>query len=348
MKEKIAEILAKYPAFEKLPEKVLAKLGVTPEAIADGKAALAEKLNTVAPGHTAEAQYGSLAWNIVGKNAIRKWHSSLAPLVGAFSTDISGDAVLPDDSDVHPKITVNVVDADANAAAINPTNLDALDGGSSTGVEVTLDIIAAGCKVPAAAVMDGHRADEMVLACIEACRKKVMAYVLGKLVETDVKNTDGTAIAAPATQAVANIENGWGAGYVNRHLSEAIDADGLTLLVNRPYYAGLKPENNDTLSLNQLDLDGVHKVSDLTPLGSNIIGLLAAKNCMAVGMRAPFIYSDAYSSIVQLSDGETQLPLTLVQYFKPGEMCMRVAVLTAVGAKRVNGAGALLLTTAAS
>lgn len=344
MKEKIAEVLAKYPVIEQAPAPMLAKLGITPSALAEAKAAVEAKVTEVAPGQTAAATYGSLAWNVVGKNAIRKWHSSLAPLVGAFSTDISGDTVMTDDPNAHPRVTVNVVDASADAAAINPDNLDELDGGSSTGVEVTLDIVAAGCSIPASAIMDGHRADEMVLACVESCRKKAMAYVLGKLVEAEVKNTDGTAIAAPATKAVANIEQGWGAGYVNRHLSEAIDADGVSLLVNRAYYAGLKPEDNDSLSLNQLDVEGVHKVSDLSPLGSNVIGLLASKNCMAVGMRAPFVWNGAYSTIVQLSDGETQLPLTLVQYFKPGEMQLRIAVLTAVGAKRVNGAGALLLT----
>ncbi|MBQ4594797.1 MAG: hypothetical protein IJA81_09200 [Akkermansia sp.] len=343
MKEKIIALLSKYPVLATAQPAQLARLGITPEAMAEAKAAIEAKLADVAPGQTAAANYGSLAWNIVGKQAIRKWHSTLAPLTGAFSTDISGDTVLADDPDVHPKITVNVVDVDADSAVINPTNLDALDGGSSTGVEVSLDIIAAGCKVPASAIMDGHRADEMVLACVETCRRKAMAYVLGKLVEAGVTDTDGEAVSAPGELTVPAVGSGWGAGYVNRNLSEAIDAEGVCLLVDRPHYAGLKPEDNDSLSLNKLDVEGVHKVSDLAPLGEGVVGLLAAKNCMAVGMRAPFMWSEAYSAVVQLTDGETQLPLTMVQYFKPGEMQLRIAVLTAVGARRVNGAGAILL-----
>lgn len=343
MKTKLQEVLAKYPVLAQANPHMLDKLGISAAAMAEAKAAVEAQLADVAPGQSAEATYGSLAWNIVGKQAIRKWHSSLAPLTGAFSTDISGDTVVAEDSNIHPKITVNVVDIDESGTAVNPSNLDELDGGSSTGVEVELDIIAAGCKVPAAAIMDGHRADEMVLACVENCRRKAMSYVLGKLVEGDVKDTDGEAVAAPGELTVPGLTAGWGAGYVNRHISEAIDADGVTLLVNRPYYAGLKPDDNDTLALNQLDIEGVYKVSNLAPLGEGVVGLLAAKNCMAVGMRAPFVWEGAYSSIVQLSDGETLLPLTMVQYFKPGEMQLRIAVLTAVGAKRVNGAGALLL-----
>ncbi|MBR2126939.1 MAG: hypothetical protein IJ943_09430 [Akkermansia sp.] len=342
--QKIQEILAKYPVLALATPKQLSKLGITADEVAAAKAAVEAKLSDVAPGQSAETQYGALAWNIVGKKAIQKWHSSLAPLVEAFSTDISGDTVMADDEKVHPKITVNVIDIDANAAVVNPSDLDALTGSSSTGVEVELDIIAAGCAVPAAAIMDGHRADEMVLACVETCRRKAMAYVLGKLVEGDVKSTDGATIAIPATQEVPAIGEGWGAGYVNRHLSEAIDADGVTLLVNRSCYAGLKPEDNDSLSLNQLDVEGVHKVSDLSPLGADVVGLVAAKNCMAVGMRAPFMWDGAYSAVVQLSDGETRLPLTMVQYLNPAKMTLRIAVLTAVGARRVNGAGALLLT----
>ena len=347
MKAKLQEILAKYPVLAQVNPQVLTQRGISPADMAEAKAAVEAKLADVAPGQSAEATYGALAWNIVGKNAIRKWHSSLAPLTGAFSTDISGDTVIAGDGKIHPKITVNVIDVDENSAAINPTNLDSLDGGSSTGVEVELNIIAAGCKVPATAIMNGHSADEMVLACVETCRRKAMAFVLAQLVAADVKDTDGKAVAAPGEMEVPGVGEGWGAGYVNRHISEAIDADGVSLLVNRPYYAGLKPEDNDTLSLNQLDVEGVHKVSNLAPLGEGVVGLLAAKNCMAVGMRAPFMWEGAYSSIMQLSDGETQLPLTLVQYFKPGEMQLRIAVLTAVGAKRVNGAGALLLKAAA-
>ena len=76
MNEKIQEILAKYPVLAQIDSLALAKLGITPAEMSEAKAAVDAKLADVAPGQTAETQYGALAWNIVGKNVIRKFSYS--------------------------------------------------------------------------------------------------------------------------------------------------------------------------------------------------------------------------------------------------------------------------------
>jgi hypothetical protein len=47
---------------------------------------------------------------------------------------------------------------------------------------------------------------------------------------------------------------------------------------------------------------------------------------------------------MQLKDGDTMLPITMVQYYNPAKMKMRVVLLTAVGAKRVTPSAATVLT----
>lgn len=342
MKEKYQEILAKYPVLAYASGAQLAHLGISAADVEAANAAAAAKRSDVAPGQTAFDYSPSLAWNIVGKQVIRKWQRSLEPLLSAFSTDISGDTVLADDPNIHPKITVNVVDINGDEAVLNPLDLDSLAGGSSYGVEVPLDIIASGCEIPARAIMAGHHADEMVLACIETCRRKTVQHVLSKLVEKNVTDTEGNAIEEPE---VCYFDRGGqnGVGVFNQMFSELLPAEDVCLCLHRVAYAVLKPVTNEDIPISALDFASVYKLNDTSGLGARVAGFIASKDCMAVGLRAPFMWGGAYSSVMQLSDGENKLPLTMVQYFQPGKMTLRVAVLTAVGARRVNGAAVKIL-----
>lgn len=356
MNEKLRQMLAMFPGmFAGMSDENIARMGYPLETVKAVRAHIAEETaknfasiqdaGLAVPHVTAESSYAALNWNMVAQNGIAAYvNQRLAPLTNVFSTDISGAAVVADNPDAMPSVTVPVYDIDEDAAVVNPTNLDALDGGNCYGVNVKLDIIGAGIEVPVSAIMEGYKAQEMVKGVVETTLRKAVSYVMGKVVESGVTDTSGETIAVPASVAVPGIDNGWGPGYVNRKLSGILEHEDRSLLLNSEFYAGLKPEDKLTLEIGGLDMLGVHEVRQVKALGSTAVGLLAAKNAMAVAMRAPTLFGPAYSTVMQFVDGNTGLPLTMVQYYKAGEMTMHIKVLTAIGAKRVVADAARILT----
>lgn len=356
MKEKLRQMLAMFPGmFAGMRDADIARMGYDIETVKAVREQIAEEsakhfatiqdAGLAVPHVTAESSYAALNWNVVAQNGIAAYvNQRLAPITGVFSTDISGAAVVADNPDAMPSVTVPVYDIDEDAAVVNPTNLDDLDGGNCYGVNVKLDIIGAGIEVPVSAIMEGYKAQEMVRGVVETTLRKAVSYVMGKFVESGVTGTGGETIAVPASVAVPGIDNGWGPGYVNRKLSGILEHEDRSLLLNSEFYAGLKPEDKLSIEIGGLDMLGVHEVRQVKALGTNAIGLLAAKNSMAVAMRAPTLFGPAYSTVMQFVDGNTGLPLTMVQYYKAGEMTMHIKVLTAIGAKRVVADAARILT----
>lgn len=358
MNEKLRQMLAMFPGmFANMSDAQVASLGFSLQDVQDVRtkmqADMAENYAQVkasglaAPHITAESAYAALNWNVVSNQPVAAYVTQrLAPITGVFSTDISGAAVPADDPQAMPMVTVPVYDIDEDSAVVNPTDLDALDGGKAYGVAVKLDIIGAGVEVPVSAIMEGYKAQDIVKGVVETTLRKTVSYVLGKLTEDGVTDTSGATIAVPASVAVPGLDNGWGPGYVNRKLTGLLESEERSLLLNSAFYAGLRPDDKLTLDLRGLDLAGVHEVRQVSKLGEGVVGVLAAKNAMVVAMRAPSLFADAYSTVTQFVDGNTGLPLTMVQYYKPGTMKLHVKVLTAVGAKRVVADSARLLTAA--
>lgn len=356
MKEKLRQMLAMFPGmFANMSDENIARMGYSVDDVRAVRAQIAEETkknynSMVAAGlnerHiTAESSYAALNWNTVAQNGIAAFvNQRLAPLTNVFSTDFSGAAVPADNPDAMPPVTVPVYDIDTDAAVVNPTNLDDLDGGKCYGVAVKLDIVGAGIEVPISAIMEGYKAQEMVRGVVETTLRKAMTYVMEKMVASGVTDTAGQTIAVPASVAVPGVDNGFTPGYVNRKLTGLLESESRSLLLNAEFYAALRPDDKMTLDVRGLSLDGVHEVRQVKSLGTNAIGLLAAKNSMAVAMRAPTLYGPAYNTVMQFVDGNTGLPLTMVQYYKPGEMTMHIKVLTAIGAKRVAPESARVLT----
>ena len=357
MKEKLRQMLAMFPGmFAGMSDANIARMGYSVEDVKEVRAQIAEEAakhqaslqqaGLAAPHITAESNYAALNWNVVSSNGIAAYvQQKLAPLTNVFSTDISGAAVPADNPDAMPAVTVPVYDIDEDSAVVNPTNLDELDGGNCYGVAVKLDIIGAGIEVPISAIMEGYKAQEMVKGVVETTLRKAMSYVMGKMVESGVTDTAGNTIAVPENVTVPTPDTGWTPGYVNRKLTGMLDSESRSLLLNSAYFAGLQPDDKLTLDVRGLALTGVHEVRQVKHLGSKAVGLLAAKNAMAIAMRAPTLYGPAYDTVMQFVDGNTGLPLTMVQYYKAGEMTMHIKVLTAIGAKRVVADSARILVT---
>lgn len=355
MKEKLRQMLAMFPGmFANMSDANIARMGYDLATVKEVRNQVAEEAakhleslqaaGLAVPHITAESSYAALNWNVVAQNGIAAYvQQRLAPLTSVFSTDISGAAVVADNPDAMPSVTVPVYGIDEDAAVVNPTNLDELDGGKCYGVNVKLDIIGAGIEVPVSAIMEGYKAQDMVRGVVETTLRKAMSYVMEKMVATGVTDTSGATIPVPATVEVPGLDTGWTPGYVNRKLTGLLEEEERSLLLNSAFYAGLKPDDKLTLDFRGLDLAGVHEVRQVNKLGANCIGLLAAKNAMAVAMRAPTLFGPAYESVMQFVDGNTGLPLTMVQYYKAGEMTMHIKVLTAIGAKRVVADAARIL-----
>jgi hypothetical protein len=355
MNEKLRQMLAMFPGmFANMRDENIARMGFALEDVKAVRAQVAEetkkhhdglvKAGLALPHVTAESSYAALNWNIVSTNGISAYvQQRLAPIVNVFSTDISGDAVPADNPAAMPSVTVPVFDIDEDDAVVNPTNLDDLDSGNFYGVNIKLDVIGAGIEVPISAIREGYKAQEMVKGVVETTLRKAMSYVLGKLVATGVTDTAGKTIAVPEVVEVPNPDTGWTPGYVNRKLTGLLESENRSLLVSAPYYAALRPDDKLSLDFRGLALDGVYEVRQVKGLGADVVGVLAAKNSLAVAMRAPTLYGPAYETVMQFVDGNTGLPLTMVQYYKPGEMTMHIKVLTAIGAKRVVPASARIL-----
>ena len=347
---------AMFPCLMELSDEKLIRMGIDPTEAATVKAEITAEAaearkaeiaaGITAPTRSAAAAYGALNWNIVAKEAVQGFSTQkLAPLVGVFSTDISGDTVIADNPAAMPAVTVPVVGlATEDAVVENPTDLDDIGSGNCIGVPVKLTVLASAVDFPVSAMWEGHKVTNMVAGAVEVLRRKAVHHVFSQLVATGVTDTAGTTIPACSTTAVPTLDTGWCAGYANRRLSAAIEADEAALIVNRQYFAGLMQENNKDLSLDQLAFEGVYKSGQVDALGANAIGLIAAKNSMAVAMRAPHLLDAGYDAVMQLRDGDTMLPITMVQYYNPAKMKMRVILLTAVGAKRVTPAAATILT----
>ena len=346
---------AMFPCLMELSDEKLIRMGIAPTEAATVKAEIAAEAAEarkaeIAAGvgtstRSAAAAYGALNWNVVAKEAVQGFSTQkLAPLVGVFSTDISGDTVVADNPAAMPAVTVPVVGLAAeNAVVENPEDLDAIGTGNCIGVPVKLTVLASAVDFPVSAMWEGHKVTNMVAGAVEVLRRKAVAHVYAQLVASGVTDTAGASIPACSTTTVPDLTQGWSAGYVNRQLSAAVDAEEVSLVVNRQYFAGLMQENNKDLSLDQLAFEGVYKSGQCEALGANAIGFVAAKNSMAVAMRAPHLLDAGYDAVMQLKDGDTMLPITMVQYFNAAKMKMRIVMLTAVGAKRVTPAAATIL-----
>lgn len=355
MNEKLRQMLAMFPGmFARMSDENVARMGYPVETVREVRAQIAEETaknhaslmaaGLTAPHITAESSYAALNWNTVAQNGIAAYvQQRLAPLAGVFSSDISGAAVPVDNPDAMPSVTVPVYDIAEDSAQINPTNLDNLDGGACYGVSVKLDLIGAGIEVPVSAITEGYKAQEMVKGVVETVLRRAMSYVLSKVVATGVTTTGGATIDVPASVTVPTVDTGFTPGYVNRKLTGLLESESRSLLLNSEYYAALRPDDKLSLDLRGLALDGVHEVRQVSALGDDVVGLLASKNSMAVAMRAPTLFGPAYDTVMQFVDGNTGLPLTMVQYYKPGEMTMHIKVLTAIGAKRVAPESARIL-----
>lgn len=343
---------AMFPFLMTLGEEGLLRMGIDPAAAATAKEEIAAEAAEAVKAEasrgvarrSAAASYGSLNWNVVCQQAVQGFSKqALSPLTGVFSTDISGAAVDAANPEGMPRVTVPVVGlGNVDDVAVNPSDLDAIGSTDARGVPVKLDVLATAVDFPVTALMEGYKVMDLVSSATERLRRKAVAYVYGKLTAAATDAAGGT-IAAPATKQVPRMDEGWDAGYVNRHLSAAIEADNVSLVVDRTHFAGLLPRNNDDLLLNQLAFEGVYKSGQVSAAGEGVIGFVAAKNAMAVGMRAPSILVDAYANVIQMQDGDTLLPLTMVQYYNPGKMTMRVVMMTAIGATRVVPESALIL-----
>lgn len=340
--------------FARMSDENIARMGYSVDTVRAVRAQIAEETaknhaslvaaGLSAPHITAESSYAALNWNTVAQNGIAAYvQQRLAPIANVFSTDISGAAVPADNPEAMPSVTVPVYDIAEDSAVVNPTNLDELDGGACYGVAVKLDIIGAGIEVPISAIMDGYKAQDMVRGVVETTLRKAMSYVLDAMAKPGETTTAGSSIATPATVTVPTPDTGFTAGYVNRRLTGLLESENRSLLLNSEYYAALRPDDKLGLDMRGLALDGVYEVRQVQRMEANCIGLLAAKNSLAVAMRAPTLFGPAYDTVMQFVDGNTGLPLTMVQYYKPGEMTMHIKVLTAIGAKRVVPASARLL-----
>lgn len=346
-----------FPRLLELSDAQLAHIGIAPERMAAVRDSIVAERKAYVDGliaqgvepRVAASAYDALNWNVVSPTVIQGWNKEmLSPIESIFSTNISGDTVPADAPDAMPSVTVPVVSLGEDGAQVlgKDFDLDSLDSGAATGVQVPLQLVAAGCTFPMSALMDGYQAETLVAGCIESVRRKAFALIMAAYTAADVKDSGGKTIAAVETITVPGLEDGWGAGYVNRHLSEVLGTETCSLLVNPAYYAGLKKENNDDLSLEQVDMENVLKSGQMSALGSKAVGLLAAPNSMAVAMRAPGIPPNETTTVFQLVDGDTRLPLTVVQYFVPNKLALRTVVMTAIGAKRVAPANARILATA--
>lgn len=348
----IKQKFAMFPFLMNLSEEGLLRMGIDPAAAATAKEEIAAEAAEAVKAEgsrgvarrSAAAAYGSLNWNVVAGEAVKGFNkAALAPLVNVFSTDISGATVDASNPEGMPRVTVPVVGlGDMADVAVNPNDLDAIGSTDARGVAVKLDVLATAVDFPVTALMEGYKVMDLVASATERLRRKAVAYVYGKLTAA-ATDTAGKTIATPATKNVPKLDEGWDAGYVNRHLSAAIEADEVSLVVDRAHFAGLLPRTNDDLTLSQIAMEGVHKSGQVTAAGEGVIGFVAAKNAMAVGMRAPSILAEGYANVIQLTDGDTMLPLTMVQYYNPGKMTMRVVMMTAIGATRVVPESAIIL-----
>lgn len=350
MKEKLIRMISMFPVVLSYTPAQWLATGYTMEEVEAAKAEIETRAATMSAGLmpekgsaiTAAATYGALNWNVVIEKAVKGWTTQqLAPLVEAFSTDISGETVVASNPQAMPRITVPVYNIGDDTAVLDPTDLDALNSGNAFGVPVQLHLLGDGVEIPVDALMGGYTAENIVAGCVESVRRKAMKYVLSQ-VTANCNTTEAKPVAKPATVTVPALDKGWSSGWVNRNLSDMLE-EPACLLVNRQYMGGMRRDDTNGLTFDQLGVDGVYKVDQVSALGENAIGLLAAKNSMVVGMRAPVLVGPAYPVVMQFVDGETRLPLTMVQYFVPGKMTMHVKVLTAVGAARVNAAACRVL-----
>ncbi len=323
-KDEQLEKMALFPVFGQLGADVRKKMGFSGDIM--------EKVQAAAT----DTEYAALGWNVVAKESLDGFADNLFNFNKAFSCDFEGALGLPG-KNVVPKVTVTLSGVRGVDATLNPTNFETLGGGKYGAIEVGLNTIADGEDIPLSAIMDGHQYKTVVKDLIDSVALGAQKYILQRAIAAQV-DVSGTAVAQFAqvtVPALASDGGAWGAGWANKNLTELIQPRVDSLMVNPVYYGGLKPENDDDLKLASLDFGSVAKISGVSELGENAVGLVCSKPSMAVAMRAPLMVSGGYNmSSTILKHAGTQLPLAVMTWFIPATQTIKVVVAALVGASR--------------
>lgn len=295
-------------------------------------------LDTLKPG----------AWSVVAKDALKRWFEQTTVL-NAFSTTYSQEFRTPAGGEVD-EMYVNVYDLPEESVLDHNGKFSEIVDGKCSAVKIELHSLTKAFKVTAKDLSRGVDVSALAAGAIERLHRDAENYVLTKLIPGAKQYDDESKVIKSATIMESGYPNGFEWGYANRCLSELVQPHADALLVNSALYGALKRNDADSLRLEDLDFGMVDKIrkETLTKTGvENLAGWVINKRGVAVGMMAPVVMKDAFSSVEQLSYNGRLTPITVSTFYDADANCMIVAFGTMVGCTitDVTGIAALVSTT---
>lgn len=332
-----AMMVALLPCLASMNNAVLRTMNLNPEAVrtfasmlADGHPAAQQQNQPTMAGGITDG-YTPLGWNALAKTSIRRWYDQLAPF-SMFSTEFSEELVPDSAGRVPNKLGVHVYDRSATAYVDDFTPYSDRAGGSMTGVEVTLKKVEGIAKISAYDIARGVDFKEILAAITSTCANGASDVIMeGLKVGTAQGDNPGKTVAGFTVDSAA-----WDWGYVNSVVAELIQPRVNGIALDPAHYAALKAGDREHFDPQDLDCDWVGKVSNISKLGENVIGLAGAKDGAAIGMAGALNLSGAYSSVEQLTYEGNKLPITISTWYDPNTNLMYAVAASQVGVTVVN------------
>lgn len=339
-KKKLAGLVKLFPSMRALNPAVLKYFGFNAADVYDAAAAgpapaagagvrKAGQMQMV-DGGNANLDVG--AWSVVMRDALRRWVDSFAPW-HAFSFSVSDEFYVPGAPNILPRMNVNIVDNTGEAKMDDYSGyFSRTDNSKATHAEVVLHKFDDVISISPSDLAKGVSPEPLIAAAMSRVANAVQGYFLSELAVGKTQGDDqSTAISAITVPEVGSSESQFNFGYANRHLSEAIQPRVTGMLLNAEYYAALKMANQFDFGPDQLDIDNVAKVLNLSKLGLNAVGLLANQRGAGIGFRPMLMMRGAYDSMEQLTYQGAPMSLTVTTGFDPDNNCMKVIVGTLAG-----------------
>ena len=333
-----AKMLHFFPCMGKMDDTQLTAMGFNPAAVEAVKTEIARAKASEGgmSMHGINNNMQLTGWQVVAQKGIKRFFTQLAAF-DAFSTTYSKEYVLPGSSHVRPRLEVPVYSAGVKAEIDNYTSFDDRTGGAATSTEVELHKVDVVLDFPARNLMQGIDFEPILEAGFETVAETAFAYVMEGLktgaAQFDDAEKKVTAITLPA---IGGGEDKFNYGYANKILSESIQPRVHAMLLNSHHYGALKAADRQAFNPSDVDVDVCKKIQVPAGLGEGVVGIVANKRCMAVGLAAEYFLPNAYASVQRLTHEGSATPLTIVTYYDAGSNSMKVVISVSVGKKLVD------------
>ncbi len=322
---KRAQMVRVVPGIAQMTRGEQMAMGFDPEAVA---AVAAKMEGGLAPADGANPTLALNGWSVVAKEGVKRFYDQLSPLDG-FSTTISQEFEVPGNPKVLPKMEVPIYDNAGSAQVDDFSSYDERDSAGMTSAEVVLHKVEDVITIFARDIERGVELQPQIDAALSRVANGVQDVIFSALAVGAAQGDDATKkVKAINIKAVGD---GFGYGYANRQLTEAIQPRVHAMLFNSEYYGELKEESRDSLKPTDLDADMVMKVRGLEKLGEGCVGLLTNKRGAGIGLKAPYYMQGAYASYQQLQHEGQNSPIAVVSYYLPAKNCIKIVFGVYVG-----------------